>query len=158
MADSSNFIMRVTLVPVSSHLSWKTTAGHQNLHDASCERNTVQSAVLLWNGYINVDQRVLLNNVVCFVVIVGLLQLVCFFPKQRWSHICNSSPSSPADQGSSIPLAGPAQTAWLAAQNPNRLDSSSTVQLRRTKERPHWNWLLSSAGPARTPRWKIYHD
>lgn len=74
---------RGALVPVGGDLGGEAAVREDGLHDARREGGAVQAAVLLGHGDVGVDERLLLDDVVSLVVVVGLLQLVGFLPKQR---------------------------------------------------------------------------
>lgn len=76
-----------SFVPVHCDFSWKSTVGQNGLNDAAREGCTVQRAVLFRHGDVRVNQRLFLNDVVGLVIIVGLLQFVCFLPKQGLPYI-----------------------------------------------------------------------
>lgn len=77
---------RGALVPVRCDFGGEAAVSEEGLHHASGEGGAVQRAVLFRHGYERVHQRLLLDDVVRLVVVVGLLQLVCFLTEQRLPH------------------------------------------------------------------------
>lgn len=73
---------RGALVPVDCDLGGEAAVGEDGLYDPSGKGCTVQRAVLFRNGDVRVDEGLLLDDVVGLIVVVGLLQLVCFLAKQ----------------------------------------------------------------------------
>lgn len=70
-------------MPVSRDLGGESAVCEHGLHDAGGEGGAVQAAVLFGHGDVGVDERLLLDDVVRLVVVVGLLQFVRLLPKQR---------------------------------------------------------------------------
>lgn len=74
-------------MPVGGDLGGEAAVCEDGLHDACGEGSAVQAAVLLGHGDVRIDKRLLFYDVIRLVVIVGLLQLVSFLPKQRLPHV-----------------------------------------------------------------------
>jgi len=73
-------------VPVDSDLRGEATVGEDGLHHTACERGAVQAAVVLGHRDVQVDQRLLLYDVVCLVVVIGLLKLVRLLAEKGLPH------------------------------------------------------------------------
>lgn len=78
---------RGALVPVGRDFGREAAVSQNGFHYAGGEGGAVQCAVLFRHGDERVHQRLLLDDVVRLVVIVGLLQLVRFLTEQRLPHV-----------------------------------------------------------------------
>lgn len=78
---------RGAFVPVGGDFGGEAAVCEDGLHDARREGGTVQTAVLLGHRDVGVDERLLLDDVVSLVVVVGLLQLVRLLPEQRLPYV-----------------------------------------------------------------------
>ena len=74
-------------MPVGGDLGGEAAVCEDGLHDACGEGSAVQAAVLLGHGDVRIDKWLLFYDVIRLVVIVGLLQLVCFLPKKRLPQV-----------------------------------------------------------------------
>lgn len=72
---------------MGSDLRRETAVCKDGLHNACSKGSTVQAAVLLWHRDICIDKWVLFYDVIGLIIIVSLLQLISFFPKQRLPDI-----------------------------------------------------------------------
>jgi len=71
------------LVPVSGDFGRKITPVKNGLNYSGRKGSTVQRPLVLGHGDELVDKRLLLDDVVCLLVIVGVLQLVGLLAEQR---------------------------------------------------------------------------
>lgn len=74
------------LVPVYSDLGREATVGEDGLNNPGSEGCTIQGAVLFRNRDVRVDKWLFFNDVVGLVIIISLLQLVCFLAEQGFPH------------------------------------------------------------------------
>ena len=66
------------VVPVRAHFGREVAAVERGLDDAGGEGGAVQTALVLRDGDESVDQRLLLDDVIRPLVVVSVLQLICF--------------------------------------------------------------------------------
>ena len=67
-----------SLVPVCRHLGWEVAAVQHSLYNAGNEGSTVKATLVLRDGDKRVDQWLLLDDVIRPLVVVSVLQLICF--------------------------------------------------------------------------------
>lgn len=62
--------------------SYKSAIGKNRLDYSSGERGTIQWAFVFWNAYEFINEWILFNDIICTIVVVGMLQFFSFFSKQ----------------------------------------------------------------------------